>query len=190
MKQVILFTILGLFIAHNLNAQQLSVGDKAPVFKALDENKKIWDANHHFGKEYVVVFFYPAAMTGGCTKQACTYRDFKDDFTKLGATVIGISGDEPENLVYFKRANNLNFPLLSDTNGEVSKAYGVDTRDGGTIQREIEGRTIDLVRGITTMRWTFIIDKQGNIAYIDKAVNASEDTGNTLAKIKELIAKG
>jgi peroxiredoxin Q/BCP len=66
------------------------------------------------GKKVVVVYFYPAAMTGGCTKQACSFRDDKAVLEALDAIVIGISGDEVQSLQYFKEAHSLNFPLLSD----------------------------------------------------------------------------
>jgi thioredoxin-dependent peroxiredoxin len=171
------------------NAQSLQTGDKAPIFQALDENGKPWDASQVYGKGFVVVYFYPAAMTGGCTAQACAYRDSRDELAGLGVTVVGISGDKPENLVYFKKANNLNFTLLSDEDGKVAKSFGVETSGGDTIEREIDGKTVTLERGITTKRWTFIVGKEGKIVYIDKTVNAPEDSKNTLNKIKELLSK-
>ncbi len=167
----------------------LKVGDKAPEFEAIDENGNNWKLNNYLGKEFVVVYFYPAAMTGGCTKQACAYRDFQDEFSKLGATVVGVSGDLPEGLQYFKKAHGLNFTLLSDFNGDVAKSFGVATKEGGTIEREIDGMNVELKRGITTMRWTFVIDTNGKIVYIDNNVDATQDTQNTLTKLKELIAK-
>jgi len=188
MKKIISLLFLTKIFIWGAEAQtMLNIGDKAPVFKAIDENGKTWDAGNVIGKEYLVVYFYPAAMTGGCTQQACSYRDFKDEFSKIGATVVGISGDEPGNLAYFRKANNLNFTLLSDTKGEVAKMFGVTTSGGGTIEREIDGKTIGLTRGITAKRWTFIIDREGKILSIDNNVNASEDTNNTLQKIREAI---
>jgi thioredoxin-dependent peroxiredoxin len=189
MKKIGTIILLVFLFTMTVYSQDLKVGDKAPVFKALDENGKLWDAASMIGKEFLVVYFYPAAMTGGCTAEACAYRDNKDEFSELGARVVGISGDKPENLVYFRKANNLNFTLLSDADGSVAKAFGVVTSNGGVIQREIDGKTITLERGVTTSRWTFIIGKEGKIVYIDKAVNASEDSKNTLQKIKELISQ-
>ena len=101
--------------------------------------------------------------------------------------MVGISGDQPENLVYFKKAHNLNFTLLSDMDGTIAKAFGVPTKEGGSIQRDIDGASIELTRGVTAMRWTFIVDKKGQVVYIDNQVNATEDSQNTLAKIKNLI---
>ncbi len=188
MRKLFLLMVIAGFGTVSLATTPVNVGDKAPVFSGLDENGDVWNSENFVGKDYLVVYFYPAAMTGGCTAQACAYRDFQDEFSGVGAKVIGISGDEPKNLVYFKKANNLNFTLLSDLGGEISKAFGVETREGGTIQREIAGAKVDLTRSITSMRWTFIIDKKGNIVYKDDAVNAQEDSKNTLETIKKLIA--
>ena len=188
MKKIMILLSMTGFIGA-LHAQDLKVGDKAPVFKAVDENGKTWDAANVIGKNVLVVYFFPAAFTGGCTAEACAYRDHQDDFSKLGATVIGISGDEPQNLAYFRKANNLNFTLLSDSDGKVAKAFGVTTRSGGDMQRQIDGKTVDLKRGITAMRWTFIIGKDGKIIYKDDAVNPSTDYDKTLNKIKETLAQ-
>ena len=181
--------ILTFFFSIALKAQTLSIGDQAPEIITSDENGDTWNSNDHLGKEFLVVYFYPAAMTGGCTKQACAYRDFKDEFSQLGATVVGISGDLPEGLKYFKNAYDLNFTLLSDFDGKIASAFGVTMKNGGTIQREIDGINVELTRGITSMRWTFVIDKNGKIVYIDTNVDASQDSQNTLSKIKALIAK-
>ena len=123
-------------------------------------------------------------MTGGCTKQACAYRDLKTEIESTDALVVGVSGDNVEGLKLFKLAHDLNFPLLSDESGEVATLFGVPTRDGGTITREINGENFDLVRGITTSRWTFVIDKSGKIIYKNTEVNASNDTKQILEFIK------
>ena len=86
----------------------LSVGGKAPLFKATTDNGSVWDINKYLGDKFIVVYFYPAAMTGGCTKQACSYRDHRDELSSAGIVVVGISGDKIENLQYFKKAENLN----------------------------------------------------------------------------------
>jgi peroxiredoxin Q/BCP len=130
------------------------------------------------------VYFYPAAMTGGCTKQACAYRDLKTEIESADAVVVGVSGDNVEGLKIFKKANDLNFTLLSDEKGEIAQKFGVPTREGGTITREIDGKSFDLVRGTTASRWTFIIDKQGKIVYKNEQVEASKDTEEVLSFIK------
>jgi peroxiredoxin Q/BCP len=100
--------------------------------------------------------------------------------------VIGISGDKVDNLKYFKEAHNLNFPLLADPDGSIARKFGVQTKEGGSIVRNIGGTDITLERGITESRWTFIIDKKGNIVYKNTEVNAAEDSKQTLEVIKNL----
>jgi peroxiredoxin Q/BCP len=79
-------------------------------------------------------------MTGGCTKQACAYRDSKDQISSLNAVVVGVSGDDAKNLELFKRAHNLNFTLLSDTDGKIASAFGVPMKVGEkSIEREVDG---------------------------------------------------
>ncbi len=142
---------------------QLKVGDKAPLFEAFDEDGKLWKSADYTGKKILVVYFYPAAMTGGCTKQACSFRDDKSTLEELDVEVIGISGDDPANLKFFRKAHDLNFTLLADPDGKVAKKFGVPIRDGGSIKRIIDGNEITLTRGVTTARWTFLIDLDGKI---------------------------
>ena len=169
--------------------KQLKVGDKAPIFEALDEDEELWKSVDHAGKKILVVYFYPAAMTGGCTKQACSFRDDKNNLEELDVEVIGISGDDPANLKFFRKAHDLNFTLLSDPDGKVAKKFGVPIRDGGSIKRVIDGNEITLTRGVTTARWTFLIDLDGNILHINNQVNAANDSENVLKVIKEYQAK-
>ncbi|RIK59256.1 peroxiredoxin, partial [candidate division KSB1 bacterium] len=85
----------------------LQVGDAAPGFVANDQDGNLWKSTDYVGKGYLVVYFYPAAMTGGCTKQACSYRDQKKGLDDLHATIVGISGDPVRNLKYFQEAHQL-----------------------------------------------------------------------------------
>jgi peroxiredoxin Q/BCP len=162
----------------------LKVGDKAPEFKTKADDGSVWDINEYIGKKYIVIYFYPAAMTGGCTKQACTYRDFKNDIESADAIVVGVSGDNVEGLQLFKKVNDLNFTLLSDESGEIAGKFGVPVRDGGSITKEIDGQSFNLVRGSTASRWTFIIDKQGKIVYKNEQVDATKDTEEVLTFLK------
>jgi peroxiredoxin Q/BCP len=100
------------------------------------------------------------------------------------ALVVGISGDNLESLKLFKKAEDLNFPLLSDEKGEIAKKYGVPVRDGGKITREIDGVSYDLEREISASRWTFIINKQGEIAYVNQQVDAANDAVEVLLFVK------
>ncbi len=181
MKKLLSLTAL-LFISFLSNAQELQLGDRVPAFSATDDAGNKWDSSN-VTSEFLVVYFYPAAMTSGCTKQACSYRDDKATFDKLGVQIIGVSGDEVKNLKHFKNTYQLNFPLLSDTKGTIAAIFGVPTRKGGTISREINGENFLLTRGITASRWTFVLDKNMKIIYKNNQVNASEDSQN----VKQLI---
>lgn len=177
----------GIFILNAFAAQGqkiTSVGDKAPEFRGVADNGAIWDINKFLGKKNIVVYFYPAAMTGGCTKQACSYRDHKEDLQSAEVEVVGISGDKIENLRLFKEAEQLNFTLLSDEKGEIAKAFGVPVSEGGAIKRTVGGTERELLRGVTAKRWTFIIGKNGKIIYKNDAVNAEKDTQDVLNFLK------
>lgn len=160
-------------IAQNMT--ELNIGDTVKPFSATDDSNKAWTSSN-VTSDFLVVYFYPAAMTGGCTKQACAYRDFKTSFDKMKVSIIGISGDEVEGLKHFKDSYQLNFPLLSDSKGKISKIFGVPTSNGGTINKEFNGENFLLVRGITTPRWTFILNKKREIIYKNVDVNATDDS--------------
>lgn len=184
MKQALIFLVVVLVFTANGFSQELNVGDKAPKFKTLADDGSTWDVSKYVGDKFIVVYFYPAAMTGGCTKQACAYRDFKSQIDGANAVVVGVSGDNVEGLKLFKKAHDLNFALLSDESGEIATKFGVPMRDGGTIAREVDGQSYDLVRGNTPSRWTFVIDKAGKIAYKNTSVDATKDTEQILEFIK------
>ena len=166
---------------------ELSVGDAAPTFQAKDDLGEAWKSAGHVGKKIVVVYFYPAAMTGGCTKQACNYRDVKQELADLGAEVIGVNGDTPEGQALFKRAHGLNFALLADEDGAVARAFGVPVKKGGSIQRTVDEQEVTLNRGVTAKRWTFVIDKKGEIAFKNTAVQAATDGDAILDVVKRLV---
>lgn len=181
------FFILASFVTSG--QQGLSVGDKAPLFKASADDGSTWDVKKFIGKKYIVVYFYPAAMTGGCTKQACSYRDHREDLINADVEVVGVSGDNTEGLRLFKQAENLNFTLLSDEKGEIARSFGVPVSEGGAIKRTVGGTEYDLVRGVTAKRWTFIIGKDKKIIYKNESVNAEKDTEEVLNFLKLQAAK-
>lgn len=164
----------------------LEVGDEAPAFSGQDDQGKAWESKKLAGKKILIVYFYPADMTGGCTKQACSYRDAVAELKRDDVEVIGVSGDSVENHKHFKNEYNLNFTLLADPQGKIAKAFGVSTSDGGSIDRVIGGKDVTLTRGVTAKRWTFVIDKDGRIAHKDMAVNAERDSDVTLAVVEKL----
>ena len=163
----------------------LKMGENAPSFSAVDSNGNTWQSSSFLGKKYLLVYFYPAAMTGGCTKQACSYSEHKAEWESNEVEVVGISGDSPENLKVFKKAESLNFTLLSDSKGKIAKAFGVPTSKGGRIERFIEGEKVTLERGVTTKRWTFLVSKKGKILYINSRVNAAQDSRSLLTLFQE-----
>ena len=187
MKTTIGTFAIFVLLSHSLSGQQsLSVGDKVPLFKATADDGSIWDIRDFIGKNYIVVYFYPAAMTGGCTKEACSYRDHLDSLKSANAIVVGISGDKIGNLKLFREAENLNFPLLSDEKGEIAHTFGVPVSEGGSIKRTVGGSEYELVRGVTAKRWTFIVGKDGKIIYKDEAVDAEKDSEAVLAFLKKM----
>jgi peroxiredoxin Q/BCP len=180
MKRLVFLAFI-LIAAISANAfEPVEKGDRVPDFTAKDENGKDWTFSDQRA-QYLVFYFYPAAFTGGCTKQACSYRDHDADFDKLRATIVGISGDEHENLKQFKQHHDLNFTLLSDPDGSIAELFGVPTREGGNIEREVDGNTLQLARGVTTSRWTFIVDgSKGRVLYKDEEVAAATDPETVL----------
>lgn len=167
----------------------LKVGDRAPEFSGVADDGKTWRSSDHVGKQTLVVYFYPAAMTGGCTKQACGYRDLRTRLTKLGVAVVGVSGDRTQNLKYFKQVNRLNFPLLSDTSGTIARAFGVPLSNGGTIKRTVRGKEIELTRDRTAARWTFVVGRDGTIAMIETDVNPEHDAQAVAEAIEKTSVK-
>lgn len=181
-SSAMLFSVTG-----RAESVSLSVGDKAPTFEVNDDQGKPWKSSDHFGKKIVVVYFYPADMTGGCTAQACAFRDDLGALAGKDVAVVGVSGDTVESHQLFKKAHNLNFPLLADVEGKVADAFGVPKTVGEkTVKATIDGVEYDLVRNVTTKRWTFIVDRDGKIAYKDDNVNARQDAEKVMAAIAKL----
>jgi peroxiredoxin Q/BCP len=168
---------------------ELKAGDKAPEFECTDDAGKPWKSADHYGKKVVVVYFYPAAMTGGCTKQGCGFRDALAKLADKGVEVVGVSGDEVAGLKLFKKDSSLNFTLLADTDGSVATKFGVPLGKGGEIKREVDGKEYVLKRGVTASRWTFVIDRQGRIALKNTKVNAAEDSKAILKFVEGLADK-
>lgn len=187
----VLAIVCSMFAAAGLRADEksvsLNVGDKAPAFEAKDDQGNSWKSEDHVGKKFIVVYFYPADMTGGCTKQACGFRDDMGKLTDKGVEVLGVSGDSVKNHQVFKTFHKLNFPLLADEDGAVAKKFGVPVTVGkkSVSTKDAAGASITLDRNVTTARWTFVIGKDSKILYKNTKVNAAEDS----KAILELISK-
>ena len=94
-KFVFILFAVAAFIVCSLNLNALEVGDKAPSFELLDDQGNTWKSESFRGKKLLLVYFYPAAMTGGCTKQARAFRDDRAKWREKNVEIVGISGDQP-----------------------------------------------------------------------------------------------
>lgn len=150
----------------------LHPGDTAPNFSLQNQNGETVSLADFSGKK-VVIFFYPAAMTPGCTTQACDFRDSEASLTAAGYSVIGISPDEPEKLKRFEERDALTFPLLSDPSKETLVAYGAYG------PKNLYGK---LMNGV--IRSTIILDESGSVEHALYNVKA---TGH-VARIRKLLA--
>ncbi len=121
----LLLLLLAMFSFSKLFGESLKVGDAAPVVSATTDAGSTLDLGEVYkNNAYTVVWFYPKALTGGCTKQGCSLRDASAELAKYGATVVGVSTDPVEKQREFKAVNHFPFPLLADTDREVVKAFG------------------------------------------------------------------
>ena len=99
-----------------------------------------------------------------------------ETFSKLNAEVIGVSGDTVKNHQVFKKAHQLNFTLLADTDGKIAELFGVPVSRGEkTVTKSIDGVDVDLTRTATAKRWTFVIDRNGKVVHRDDSVRAKSD---------------
>ena len=140
---------------------RLEVGDKAPALSLPDADGKTVKLSDFKGRK-VIVYFYPAASTPGCTKQACSFRDSLATLNNAGIDVVGVSPDKPEKLAKFRDAEGLTFPLLSDPDRGVLTAWGTFG------EKKMYGKT---VQGV--IRSTFLVDEKGKIALGNYNVKAA-----------------
>ena len=132
---------------------KLETGIKAPDFTLANQDEEHISLADYAGKK-VIVYFYPAASTPGCTTQACDFRDNINSLKSAGYTVLGISPDSPKKLKNFKDKEGLNFELLSDPDNKVQEAYGAYG------EKSMYGKTY-----MGTIRSTFAVDESGNISH-------------------------
>ncbi|BBZ13104.1 peroxiredoxin [Mycobacterium branderi] len=140
---------------------RLQPGDKAPAFSLPDADGNTVSLADYRGRR-VVVYFYPAALTPGCTKQACDFRDNLRELNDAGIDVVGISPDKPAKLAKFRDAEGLTFPLLSDPDRKVLTAWGAYGL------KKLYGRE---TQGV--IRSTFVVDEKGKIAVAQYNVKAT-----------------
>lgn len=158
-------------MAGGAGATRLTPGDRAPDFALPDADEKTVRLGDFAGR-MLVVYFYPAALTPGCTKQACDFRDSLSVLDGSGYAVVGISPDKPAKLQKFREAHQLTFPLLSDPGHEVLAAYGAWG------EKQLYGKTVTGV-----IRSTVVVDGDGKVAAAFYNVKA---TGHVAKLLRDL----
>ncbi len=151
--------------------ERLAPGDLAPDFTLPDADGNEVSLASLRGQR-VIIYFYPAAMTPGCTKQACDFRDSKADLSEAGFAVLGISPDTPAKLAKFRDRDGLTFPLLSDPDRKVLQAYGAYG------EKMLYGK-----KSVGVIRSTFVVDADGKI---EQALYGVKATGHVARLRKEL----
>jgi thioredoxin-dependent peroxiredoxin len=157
-----------------VSENRLSVGDPAPDFTLSSDTGEEVSLQSLRGRK-VIVYFYPAAMTPGCTKQACDFTDSLSSLQAQGYDVLGISPDTPAKLAKFRERDGLTITLLSDPDKAVLNAYGAFG------EKKLYGKTMQGV-----IRSTFVIDEQGTVALAQYNVKAS----GHVAKLRRDLAIG
>ncbi|MEW1604745.1 thioredoxin-dependent thiol peroxidase [Streptomyces sp. NPDC093808] len=152
-------------------SERLKPGDEAPAFTLPDADGNEVSLADHRGRK-VIVYFYPAALTPGCTKQACDFTDNLDLLAGAGYDVIGISPDAPEKLAKFREKESLEVTLLADSDKKVLDAYGAYG------EKKNYGRTY-----MGVIRSTIVVDEQGKVEHALYNVRA---TGHVAKIIKDL----
>jgi peroxiredoxin Q/BCP len=157
MKTKLLLALLATSILLSATAAFAAMpkaGDAAPAFTSTDQDGKGFNSADHVGKKIVLLYFYPKDFTGGCTKEACGFRDRMGDLSKDNVEVIGVSFDSADSHKQFITKYNLNFTLLADPDGKIADAYGVRSE-----------------KGTTAKRVSFLIGLDGKIVHVTNAGN-------------------
>ncbi|PHM50074.1 thioredoxin-dependent thiol peroxidase [Xenorhabdus miraniensis] len=151
----------------------LKAGDKAPQFSLPDQDGETINLSDFKGQR-VLVYFYPKAMTPGCTVQACGLRDTMNELKNLNVEVLGISTDAPEKLSRFTEKEMLNFTLLSDVDHQVAEQFGVWG------EKQFMGKIYDGIHRIS-----FLIDPQGGIEHVFDKFKTSDHHQIVLDYLKQ-----
>ena len=148
----------------------MNQGELAPDFSLSDQNGSLFQLIKIVANGPVVLFFYPVAMSTGCTKETCHFRNLHGEFQALGAQPVGISMDSVEKQSKFAAANRVTYPLLSDEDGAVAHAYGVK-------------RSVDLLK---VRRSTFVIGRDQKILkVINSEINMNKHADEALAVLSQ-----
>ncbi|WP_306353521.1 peroxiredoxin [Flavobacterium sp. '19STA2R22 D10 B1'] len=146
-------------------------GDKIPVFTAKTADGKDFNSAEALQNKVIVLYFYPKDDTPGCTLQACSFRDQYEEFTDLGAEVIGISSDSEKSHQAFAEKHKLPFVLLSDSDKKIRKLFGVPTN----------------LFGLLPGRVTYVIDKNGIVQLMFDSMLAGKHLPKALEAVKKLV---
>jgi peroxiredoxin Q/BCP len=157
MKLKLLIATL-LISATTVFAEMPNPGDAAPAFEGKDQDGKTVKLADFTGKKNVLLYFYPKDFTGGCTKEACGFRDRMGDLQTNNVEILGVSFDSAESHLRFAATNHLNFRLIADTDGKVADSYGVSTKNK-------QGNPM-------AKRVSFLIGTDGKIVHVTDAGNA------------------
>ena len=152
----------------------LEVGNKAPHFISKIDGDRDFDIKDFLGS-WVVLYFYPKDDTSGCTKEACGFRDNMERITTFGANVFGVSPDSVKSHDKFKEKYNLNFNLIADPEKEICNKFEVMG------EKKMYGKTY-----MGVVRSTFLINPDGNIAYIWRNVKVDGHVDEVISKLEEL----
>jgi len=150
------------------------VGNLAPAFSLIADDGSRVSLKSFKGKNHVVLYFYPRAMTPGCTNQACGIRDSYSKFKRQGVVVLGVSPDSVSRLEKFKEKEKLNFKLLSDEDHAIAEKYGA-----WGLKRNYGKEYMGILRS------TFIIGKDGKLKHVFSKVNTKTHDADVLAWLKE-----
>lgn len=165
--------------SHNYEATMgdwIEAGEKAPAFTlTADDGSKIRLAD--LKGSPVVLYFYPRDDTPGCTREACSFRDQQAALKKLGARILGVSTDSIESHEKFRRKYDLNFPLLADPDHKVAEKFGAWR------EKNMYGK-----KSMGIQRSTFLIDANGKVAKVWKAVKVDGHDEQVIAALNELNA--
>jgi peroxiredoxin Q/BCP len=156
-----------LISATTLFAQMPKAGDTAPLIAGADQNDRDFKLADLIGKKVVLLYFYPKDFTGGCTKEACGFRDGFEDFATNNVEIVGVSFDSADSHLQFIAKYKLNFTLLADTDGKIADIYGV----------RMAGKNM-------ARRVSFLIGLDGKIVHVTDAGNPDIH----LAEMKAAIA--
>jgi peroxiredoxin Q/BCP len=151
----------------------VKVGDKIPLFSLPDQDGKMFHIADHLGRRKLVIFFYPKDGSLNCTREACYFRDLRDVFEEAGALVVGISGQSVQSHSDFHEKNRLTYTILSDTNNEVRKLFGVPSRALGLIPGRV----------------TYVTDREGRVVFVFDSQTETQRHADEALKIVLILKK-